>query len=226
MKHAMQTKFRTHGPDVAPQVRKVTETKAGVVPENRIPIFDHENRMRGSVGRKATEFHRCPFHRPAWIEARQEGRTRRLAKSPAERTKQSGSGAERKARAIAQDRKGECFQMKNHSDSREHIGEHLVTGGNPKGGIVEVHPAHIARALDSLTGATVPMARRMSAPGWDQARFARATQRFIRRDQEPQAGRRRARSRRARWPAREIRPSSFRPWRTRAQGKLCGERTG
>jgi len=73
--------------------------------------------------------------------------------------------------------------MVSHSDSREHIGEHLTTGGKPKGGTVMVHPGmrtrgqngadalsgHHASALDSLSGATVPAARNMTAPGWGNA---------------------------------------------------------
>jgi hypothetical protein len=40
--------------DAMPVVKKTKPIKPGVVPENRIPIFDHAGRPRGAVGKLAT----------------------------------------------------------------------------------------------------------------------------------------------------------------------------
>jgi hypothetical protein len=40
--------------DDAPTPFKRKQTKPGIVPDNRIPIFDHKGRQRGSVGKLAT----------------------------------------------------------------------------------------------------------------------------------------------------------------------------
>ncbi len=47
------TKFRTDTHD-APKPSKAKMEKPGIVPANRLPIFDGHGRMRGRVGRKAT----------------------------------------------------------------------------------------------------------------------------------------------------------------------------
>jgi hypothetical protein len=49
------SKFRTTGHDIAPKVRKITDTKPGALPESRIPIYDNKGRRRGHVGRLASE---------------------------------------------------------------------------------------------------------------------------------------------------------------------------
>lgn len=43
-------KYRTTGHDVAPTPPKKHPTKPGELPENRIPVYDHQGRRRGHVG--------------------------------------------------------------------------------------------------------------------------------------------------------------------------------
>ena len=47
-------KFRTTGPDVLQKPVKKPMPEPGIVPDHRVPIFDHKGRMRGHVGHKAT----------------------------------------------------------------------------------------------------------------------------------------------------------------------------
>jgi hypothetical protein len=50
----MSNKFRTDTRDIAPVVRKITESKPGTLPANRIPVFDADGNRRGHVGYKAS----------------------------------------------------------------------------------------------------------------------------------------------------------------------------
>ncbi len=50
----MNNKFRTDTRDIAPVVRKITESKPGELPPNRIPVIAADGTRRGHVGYKAS----------------------------------------------------------------------------------------------------------------------------------------------------------------------------
>ncbi len=73
------SKFRTTGPDVMRSPAKKPQPRPGIIPEHRVPIYDHKGQLRGHVGHKATAVTVARFTgqygsklgkkdgRPAWI---------------------------------------------------------------------------------------------------------------------------------------------------------------
>ncbi len=64
------TKYRTNTHDAAKPAPKPKATKPGIVPENKVAVLDHKNRMRGQVGRLATSVTASRFlnGRPASLQ--------------------------------------------------------------------------------------------------------------------------------------------------------------
>lgn len=76
----MRNKFRTHGPDVL-QTQRPKKITPGQIGEGKLGVFDHKGRLRGQVGKLATNATAARFTgtldnklgkkdgRPAWIGA-------------------------------------------------------------------------------------------------------------------------------------------------------------
>lgn len=86
--NVMGNRYRTHTRDIAPSV-VTKQPKPGELPDSRIPIFDHEGRRRGHVGRLGSESTVRRFGvdnaklgtkdgRPAWIGGKPEGSARNV----------------------------------------------------------------------------------------------------------------------------------------------------
>lgn len=77
------SKFRKGGHDVMPPPPKISDVKPGVLPEHRIPIYDHKGHMRGHVGPAATSVSVARFvHQHGAKLGKKDGRTAWLGPKP------------------------------------------------------------------------------------------------------------------------------------------------
>jgi len=67
-------KYRTNSRDIAPAVRKITKSKPGDLPANRIPVFDAGGNRRGHVGFKASSATCARFGVPDAVLMTKNGR--------------------------------------------------------------------------------------------------------------------------------------------------------
>jgi hypothetical protein len=91
------SKYRTNTHDAAKPI-KPKSVKPGIVPENKVAVVDHKNRMRGQVGRLATSVTASRFlnGRPASLQTvnGQQVWKETLAEVSAAGTAQPGSTAD------------------------------------------------------------------------------------------------------------------------------------